>query len=333
MGAPNYPINFSPPFNIVRLSHMEWVVSDLAYSKAYYVDLVGYHLEEETSDTLYLRGMEELNHHSLILTKGKNPHVKRIAFKLFSEIDVDRAYVYFDRLGLPVEWVEKPFQGRTLHTTDPFGIPLEFYYQMDRADDILQKYHLYHGARIQRIDHANLFHPDVNAASRFYVSELGFRITESTVLNLEEEDSPFVATWMHRKGGVHDIAFTNGTGPRLHHLGVWMPSVQDIIHLCDSMAAAGFRECLERGPGRHGISNAFFLYILDQDGHRLEPYVSDYQTMDPDHPPRHWNLKDPMRQTLWGQAAPRSWFEQGSLLDGVTPTESRLDATPIIAPE
>ena len=30
------------------------------------------------------------------------------------------------------------------------------------------------------------------------------------------------AVWMHRKGGVHDIAFTNGRGPRLHHTAFWV---------------------------------------------------------------------------------------------------------------
>lgn len=325
--------NQNPPFNIVRISHMEWIVTDLGYAKEYYVDLVGYHLEEETSNSLYLRGMEELNHHSLILKKGDLPKVSYIAFKLFSEEDLDKAHAFFGSIGQPVEWVDRHAQGRTLRTTDPFGVPLEFYYEMTRAGDILQKYHLYHGARFQRIDHANLFHYDVNAATEFYISTLGFRMTEATVIDKSDPDSDFMATWLHRKGGVHDIAFTNGRGPRLHHMGVWMPSIQDIIHLCDSMAAAGFRDSLERGPGRHGISNAFFLYIRDQDGHRLEPYVSDYQTVDPDHPARLWSLHDPMRQTLWGQAAPRSWFELGTEFPGVELKPPTLNAKPIIAPE
>ncbi len=331
MAIPQF--NQNPPFNIVRISHMEWVVTDLGYAKEYYVDLVGYYLEEEVNDALYLRGMEELNHHSLILRKGSVPKVNYIAFKLFSEDDLDKAYAYFSSLGQPVEWVTRHAQGRTLSTTDPFGMPLELYYEMDRASDILQKYHLYHGARIQRIDHANLFHYDVNAATDFYISTLGFRMTEATVIDKSDPNSDYVATWLHRKGGVHDIAFTNGLGPRLHHMGVWMPSIQDIIHLCDSMAAAGFRDSLERGPGRHGISNAFFLYIRDQDGHRLEPYVSDYQTMDPDHPARVWNLQDPMRQTLWGQAAPRSWFELGTEFPTTELQPARLNVQPIIAPD
>ncbi|HBV54429.1 MAG TPA: 3,4-dihydroxyphenylacetate 2,3-dioxygenase, partial [Rhodobacteraceae bacterium] len=66
----------------------------------------------------------------------------------------------------------------------------------------------------------------------------------------------------------------------------------------------------------------FFLYIRDPDGHRIEIYCSDYQTVDPDLEPIRWSLKDPQRQTLWGALAPKSWFEEGSLFTGVTPKEA-----------
>jgi 2-oxo-hept-3-ene-1,7-dioate hydratase len=86
----------------------------------------------------------------------------------------------------------------------------------------------------------------------------------------------------------------------------------NIIDLLDLMATTGYVGNIERGPGRHGISNAFFLYIRDPDGHRIELYCSDYQTIDPDHEPIRWDLRDPQRQTLWGAPAPRSWFEEGT---------------------
>ena len=88
---------------------------------------------------------------------------------------------------------------------------------------------------------------------------------------------------------------------------------------------------MERGPGRHGISNAFFLYIRDPDGHRVELFASDYLTVDPDHKPIRWSLTDPRRQTLWGHAAPASWFNEGSAFSGVAPREPVLEAQPIVA--
>jgi catechol 2,3-dioxygenase len=48
----------------------------------------------------------------------------------------------------------------------------------------------------------------------------------------------------------------------------------------------------------------------------MELYTSDYFTMDHDHEPMRWSLRDPRRQTLWGAPAPRSWFEQGSPFPG-----------------
>ena len=89
---------------------------------------------------------------------------------------------------------------------------------------------------------------------------------------------------------------------------------------------------MDPGPGRHGISNAFFLYVRDPDGHQIEIYCSDYQTVDPDLEPIKWDLKDPQRQTLWGAPAPRSWFEEGSHFAGIEPVSSTLAAQPIIAP-
>ena len=109
------------------------------------------------------------------------------------------------------------------------------------------------------------------------------------------------AAWMHRKGNVHDFAFTNGPGPRLHHLAYWVPTAINIMHLCDVMASSGYLANIERGPGRHGISNAFFLYVRDLDGHRIELYAWDYLTGDPDHEPVRWSVRDPRRQTLWAR--------------------------------
>lgn len=317
-----------PPFNIVRLSHVEYKVTDLAKSRAFYVDTLGLQVTHEDASSIYLRAMEERGHHCISLVQADKAEVGVLGFKLFSEEDLDKAEAFFSSKGLPVEWIEKPFMARTLRTTDPWGIPLEFYVKMDRLEPIHQQYKLYNGVKPLRIDHFNMFSANVDASVEFY-NEIGFRTTEYT----EDAETGYVwAAWMQRKGGVHDVAFTNGIGPRLHHTAFWVPTPLNIIDLLDLMATTGWVNNIERGPGRHGISNAFFLYILDPDGHRIEIYCSDYQTIDPDHEPIKWDLKDPQRQTLWGAAAPRSWFEHGSTFVGTDVQEPALKAQPIIAP-
>ncbi len=322
------PPNLRPPFNIVRLSHVELGIRDLAWARAFYVDTLGLQVSAEDDERIYLRALEERGHHSMILRKSETPEVGTLGFKVWEDEDLERAAHWFKGRELPVEWAQKPFMGRVLRTRDPWGVPLELYAQMDRLPPIHQQYKLYAGVKPLRIDHFNLFSPDVDAAVAFY-GDMGFRVTEYTE---DEETERLWAAWMHRKGGVHDIAFTNGTGPRLHHTAYWVPTPLNIIDLLDLMATTGYVSHIERGPGRHGISNAFFLYIRDQDGHRTEIYCSDYQTCDPDLEPIKWDLKDPQRQTLWGAPAPRSRFELGSTFAGVPTRESGLKAQPIVAP-
>ncbi|MEO0390325.1 MAG: 3,4-dihydroxyphenylacetate 2,3-dioxygenase, partial [Pseudomonadota bacterium] len=299
-----------------------------ARSRAFWVDTLGLQVTHEAPGLLMLRAMEERNHHCIVLREGDQAQAQSLAFKLYDTPDLDAAEAWFDSQGLPTQISEQPFAGRVLRTRDPWGVPLEFYVRMERLPSIMQDYALYRGVKPLRIDHVNLFSADVDGTVDFY-NRMGFRVTEYTE---DAETQKLWAAWMHRKGGVHDVAFTNGRGPRLHHAAFWVPTPLNIIDLLDLMSTTGWRDNIERGPGRHGISNAFFLYIRDPDGHRIEIYCSDYQTVDPDHEPIHWDLKDPQRQTLWGAPAPRSWFEEGTPFGAVTPSEPTLKAQPIVAP-
>lgn len=319
----------NPPFNIVRMSHIELGVTDLEASRRFYTEILGLVETAQVGDSIYLRGLEERNHHSFVLTRSETAVVRRLGFKVASEADLDALAVFAAQKGLAAEWVRPYGQGRSLRMRDPFGMPLEFCVAFDQVPRALQEYGRYRGCHPQRIDHFNCFTPNVQASHDFWALELGFRTTEYTKT---EEGDALWAVWMHRKGNVHDMAFTNGEGPRLHHVAVWVPTAMNIIHLCDLMATTGYLHNMERGPGRHGISNAFFLYVRDPDGHRVEIYTSDYLTVDPDFEPVEWNLHDPQRQTLWGMPAPRSWFEEGSLLAGADVQPSVLKAEPIVAP-
>jgi catechol 2,3-dioxygenase len=319
---------FDPPFNVVRSSHVSLGVTDLARSRAFYEGTLGLHVEEATADAVYLRGMEERQHHSLVLVPAEAASANALGFKVGSEEDLDRAAHWSRANGLQHAFVERAFQGRTLQVVDPWGMPFELTARMEMRESLLQQYGLYRGVHPQRLDHFNVFAPDVQGALDFY-AQIGFRLTEYA-----EEDGPggrIAAGWMHRKGNVHDLAFTNGRGPRLHHVAYWAPNPLNVLHLCDVMASTGYLKNMERGPGRHGISNAFFLYVRCPDGHRVEIYSSDYQTMDHDHAPIRWSLRDPRRQTLWGQPAPRSWFEEGSAFAGVAQREATFQAQVLVA--
>ena len=82
---------FDPPFAIVRASHVELGVRDLARSRAFYVDCLGLLVSDETEDALYLRGVEERNHHSIVLRRSRAGEAHALGFRLASEEDLDRA--------------------------------------------------------------------------------------------------------------------------------------------------------------------------------------------------------------------------------------------------
>jgi catechol 2,3-dioxygenase len=321
------PNNFTLPFNVIRCSHVEYGVTDLEASRKFYVDTLGLVETETKDDVIYLRALEERNHHSYILRKADKPTVFAVGFKMAFEKDLDALKEHLDILSIPSKWVKKHAEKRTLATQTPQGHLLEFYATMEQAPCLLRKYALYKGMQPQRFDHFNIFTPDAQSTYEFFTRELGFRLTEYTLT----EKGEMWAAWMHRKGNVHDMALTNGDGPRLHHSALWVPTALNIIHLLDVMSTTGYVENIERGPGRHGVSNAFFLYLRDPDGHRIEIYTCDYLTVDPDFEPLGWSLSDPQRQTLWGAPAPRSWFEEGSTFYNVPVVAATMEARPIIA--
>lgn len=319
--------NHELPFNVVRCSHIEYGVKDLAATRKFYVDIMGFVETERTSDTLYLRGVEEKNHHCLVFKETGVSEVFALGFKVAFDKDLDLIEAHFKNLGLPTQWVDKHAEERTLAVKTPMGFPVEFHAKQTRVPTMMRDFGSHKGLNPLRFDHINCFTPNCQSTYEFFVRELGFRLTEYTLT----EKGDMWAAWTHRKGNVHDMALTNGHGPRLHHAGIWTESVNHIIHLLDVMASEGYVENIERGPGRHGISNAFFLYILDPDGHRMEPFTSDYLTVDPDWEPLGWDLRDPRRQTLWGAPAPKSWFEHGSVFHGVETKDSVIESNPIMA--
>lgn len=298
-------------FNITRTGRAVLHVTDLEASRKFYVDALGFVVTEEDENHLYLRGYEEQNHHSLLLKKADQAAVEVISYKVFEEADLDKIEQVAIKNNLPYKWVEKKEQhgiGRALRMQDVSGLSLEFFAEMDKVESLLQRYDLYQGARIQRIDHLNCLVSDVQKAYDFYREEFGFRPSEYT----EDDDGNLWAIWTHRKGNVHDQAFMNGDGPLLHHIGFWLPDPLALIHACDVLASMGMADNIERGPGRHGLSNAFFLYLRDPDGHRIELYFGDYFTGDGDFKPKRWSVHDKTRQTFWGHEAPDSWFDEAS---------------------
>jgi catechol 2,3-dioxygenase len=305
----------APRFDIMRSAYAELMVKDLAESERFYVDLLGLVVSHRSDDALYLRGWEERLHHSLVLRQAPLAACGRLSFRVRANEDLDAIAAEFQRRGCVVRFIDADLvgMGRALRVWDPFGFPLEFFHEITRFETSLQRFDIQRGAPIMRLDHFNIHAPNCEDTLTFW-RQLGFRFTE--YIATDGEDERITGAWLARKQTVHDIALTAGRGPRLHHIGLYVAEPAGVLRACDQIAAAYRSDVIERGPGRHGVSNAFFVYLRDPDGHRIELYACDYYTGDPDHEPLRWSVNDPRCRSFWGTRAPDSWYEESSLVLG-----------------
>jgi catechol 2,3-dioxygenase len=106
-----------------------------------------------TERPFYLRGIEARQHHSSVLRRGEAPTAQHLGFKVGSEEDLDKAARFFKAQGIEHAFVERPLQGRTLTAVEPYGMPVELYFAMEKRERLLQRYGTYKGIQPQRLDH------------------------------------------------------------------------------------------------------------------------------------------------------------------------------------
>ena len=318
--------NHHPPFNVTRASHAVLHVKDLAKSRAFYVDLIGFVVSDEDKDAIYLRGVAEACHHSLVLKHAdtSGAECERVGMRCFTEEDLEKAKSYFEKAGLPAQWVERPYQGKTLHVNDPLGVPLEFCATMVTKPRLVVSFAHHHGAVPQQLDHFQVLVPDVQRELEFYMA-MGFRLSE--YISPDGSDEPLFV-FLQRKGNPHDIVFAPGTGPRLHHAAFAIPESYHFFYVCDLASDMGFAENIEYGPGRHGPGHALFVYLRDPDGHRIELFNTHYQTMDIEDEPVRWEASYAAKRR-W-QLPPRlCWYTEASRFTGIAPREPDRKGNPM----
>ena len=298
------PSVHKPSFAITRASHVVLQVRDLAASRAFYMDLLGLVLSDEAPGIVWLRGIEEACHHSLVLKAGE-PACARVGFRALTEEDLVLAKAHFESAGFPTAWADVPHQGRTFHTVDPAGTRLEFCVSMPTRPRLFHHVESHRGACAHRLDHVQIVTPHVQACTEFYCG-MGFRVSEYVV---HSDREALMMVFLQRKGNPHDIVFADGPGPRLHHLAYTVPETGHLMEVADLFVRAGFSGNVEFGPARHFSPGlARFLYLRDPDGHRVELFPGHYQTIDIEDEPVRW--KSPNFQIGGWQTPPARWLNE-----------------------
>ena len=148
------PGRLPPPPDIVRSAYAELVVTDLARARWFWVDVLGFVVTESGPGALYLRGYDELTHHNLIQTEGAEPAASRLAFRVRTPADLDRAVDFYGQLGCRTARMPAgttPRVGVAVRAEDPLGFTVEFFHDSTPAGRLQQRYDLRRGAEVVEI--------------------------------------------------------------------------------------------------------------------------------------------------------------------------------------
>lgn len=318
MGLPE--ANPSPPFEVTRLSHVVLNVRSLSASRRFYEAIIGLVVTGADEEAIYLRGVEEVCHHSLILRASpSDPTAERIGFRVRTDQDLDSAALFFESQRRTVAWADVPYQGRTLQLSDDAHTPLELCAHMQTQRRDILRFDQFNGAAATRIDHVQVHVSNIAHAAGFY-GLLGFRVSEYASQD-GTPNTPFRSIFMARKGNANDIVLASNTGPRLHHSAFVVHDASTVLlRVCDLAASLGLRDSIEWGPHRHGLGAEQFLYVRDPDGHRVELLSPPYQLIDLDDKPYGWATTDRDVPNTWGPPAPDSWRGEASCFRNVATT-------------
>jgi catechol 2,3-dioxygenase len=285
---------------IAKLGHVGLVTPDLDASLGFWRDIVGLEEVEHTGDTAYLRAWGDFEHHSLSLIAGDAARVDHVAWRTKRPEHLDEFAARFEG----VRWVdagEERGQGRALRFATPDGHALELYYEMEKAprsarlkSNTARAWS--HGVSPRRIDHVNLVSTDPAKTCTWLGETLGFELRELISMN----DGSMLGGWMGVTNLLHDVAVMRDAGAGLHHLAFYLDAAQDVLRAADILVEAAVP--IDAGPGRHGISQAIFLYAKDPgSGHRLELFSGGYLVFEPDWEPVVWHEDElALGMTWWG---------------------------------
>lgn len=310
-----------PIFDVAQLAHVEILTPKLDQTLWFFKDLLGLEETERQGGSVYLRAYEDFYHHSLKVTEAERPGLGHVAWRTTSPQALERRVEAIGAAGLGQGWSDGDRgHGKAYRFTTPDGHPMEIFWEVEyyeppeakrtRLRNRPQKRPL-KGIPVRRIDHVNLLASDVSKNRGFLMKSLGFRLRENIILN----DGTEAGAWISVSPLVHEIAFMrDGTGAkgRLHHVCYWYGYPQHVADVADIFSEYGVK--IEAGPGKHGISQASFLYVYEPGGNRVELFGdAGYLIFDPAWKPITWREEELDAGIIWyGSPLPAEFFLYGT---------------------
>src|SRR4051794_8948962 len=271
-------------------------------------------------DSVYLRGWDDYEFHTLKLTAGAFAEMRHMAFRTTSPEALQRRVAIIEKMGLGKGWSDGDLgHGAAYQFYSPDGHKMELYWETKWYE---APHHLKpslknqamrfpaRGCNVRRLDHLNLLAADVVQLQKFFEDGLGMRTTEMIQLNSGE----VAGVWVTATNKTYDVAFThdhyNAKG-RFHHATFAIDTREEILRAADIFLEHGVH--IETGPHKHAVQQTFFLYVFEPGGHRVEVANAGARlVLAPDWKPIRWSEAERKMGQAWGLKTIETFHTHGT---------------------
>jgi len=284
---------------LLRLGEVQIRVLDMDEARLHYGTRMGLHeVMTDAEGKVYYKAWDEHDHHCIVLRKADSAGMDHFAFKVDSEASLEVMEGRLRDHGVAVERVAAgvyPKSGRRLRYTLPSGHEMHLYAHKDQLGNTMPLLNpgtlpdegVVRGFRINRLDHALLGGPNIDASAKLFQEVFDFDLSERLI---EAESGMSLALFLSCTTKPHDIAFVLQPTPgRFHHVSFLLESTHDVIHAADMIGK--YRIPVDVGPNRHGVTRGATIYFFDPSGNRNEVFSGGYVHY-PDTPTLTWDTTE-----------------------------------------
>jgi catechol 2,3-dioxygenase len=307
-------------FDLAHLAHLEILTPKPDESLNFFVNVMGMTETARRGESVYLRGWDDYEHHTLKLTAAKAPGMGHFAFRTTSPEALAHRVAIIERGGTGKGWTDGDLGHGPAYAFDtPDGHHMEIYYETEwyRAPPELKPSlknqamrFPARGANVRRLDHLNLLTSDVAELKRFMEDTLGMRTTEMIKL----DNGQLAGVWVTCNNKTYDVAFTAdhyGARGRFHHATWAVDSKEEVLRAADICLEHGV--FIETGPHKHGVQQTFFLYVYEPGGNRIEFDSAGARLMlAPDWQPIVWTETERKKGQAWGLKTVETFHTYGT---------------------
>jgi catechol 2,3-dioxygenase len=292
----------------------------LGESVAFFTNIMGLTETTRDGDSVYMRGWDDYEHHTLKLTARDKPGVGHIAWRARSPQALARRVEAIEESGYGLKWTDGDLgHGPAFQFNNPDGHLMELYYETEwytPPDDLkpslknqAMKFPA-RGANLRRFDHVNLLAVDLKKERAFFTEIFGAKLTEQIIF----DDDSVKAVWFAVNNKSYDLAIAadhTGHHGRLHHVTFAVDSREDVLKTADICLDNDI--FIETGPHKHAIQQTFFLYVYEPGGNRFEvANASARLILAPDWQTCNWNEEERKKGQAWGLQTVKSFHTYGT---------------------